>query len=343
MLPQTPALVEAVGASDSFLSMQEHLSRVAQVERPILLIGERGTGKELAAARLHYLSRRWQGPMVTLNCAALPESLLETELFGHEVGAFTGASVKRMGKFEQAHGGTLFLDEIGAMPLRVQEAVLRAVEYGEFQRVGGKSITVDVRIVAATNADLPQMVSEGTFKADLLDRLSFDVVPMPPLRERGDDVLLLAHHFSAAIAVELNLNGLPEFTEKAQQILLHHIWPGNIRELKNTIERSIFREGMCVDKVSLNPFDTPWQTLLPTPSAAEPPMQVTPPPPVPLGGGGVDLNLPLKSAMSSLEQEYLLSALRQSRHHQQHAAELLGLSYHQFRGLYRKHKQAIEA
>jgi transcriptional regulator with GAF, ATPase, and Fis domain len=168
-----------------WLSAQEHVSRVATLERPILVIGERGTGKELIGERLHFLSKRWEGPFVKVNCAALSETLLDSELFGHERGAFTGATEQRKGRFELADGGTIFLDEIATASQQVQEKLLRVVEYGEFQRLGGSRVlTTNVRIVAATNADLPAMAEAGEFRSDLLDRLAFDVITLPPLRAR---------------------------------------------------------------------------------------------------------------------------------------------------------------
>ncbi|MDH4012173.1 MAG: sigma 54-interacting transcriptional regulator, partial [Desulfobacterales bacterium] len=190
-------ITEALGQSEPFLEFQERLSRAAPINRPVLLIGERGTGKELAAARLHYLSNRWQAPMVALNCAALSPSLIESELFGYEKGAFTGALQRRFGRFESADRGTLFLDEIGSIPLEVQEKILRVVEYNVFERVGSsESIEVDVRIIAATNADLNDLARQNRFKRDLLDRLSFEVLFLPPLRERKEDIALLAGHFA---------------------------------------------------------------------------------------------------------------------------------------------------
>jgi psp operon transcriptional activator len=184
MVATPPSLL---GESPAFLAALSHVSRVAPLERPVLVIGERGTGKELIAARLHYLSQRWDRPFVKVNCAALPESLLDSELFGHEAGAFTGATRRQIGRIEQADGGTLFLDEIATASPAVQEKLLRAVEYGEIERVGGRTATVDVRVVGATNADLPALAAAGRFRADLLDRLAFDVVTLPPLRARPDD------------------------------------------------------------------------------------------------------------------------------------------------------------
>ncbi|MDX1291718.1 MAG: sigma 54-interacting transcriptional regulator, partial [Hyphomonas sp.] len=195
---------QLLGQAPAWLSAQEHVSRVAPLDRPILVIGERGTGKELIGERLHFLSKRWDGPFVKVNCAALSETLLDSELFGHERGAFTGAAEMRRGRFELADGGTIFLDEIATASDQVQEKLLRVVEYGEFQRVGGsKVLTTDVRIVAATNADLPGMVDAGEFRADLLDRLAFDVITLPPLRARPGDASLLADHFARRMAIEM--------------------------------------------------------------------------------------------------------------------------------------------
>ena len=233
---------EALGESEVFLEFRERLSRVAQVDRPVLLIGERGTGKELAVSKLHYLSPRWQGPLVALNCAALTPTLIESELFGHEKGAFTGAIQRRKGRFETASEGTLFLDEIGAIPIEVQEKILRVVEYGIFEQVGSSEpIRADARIIGATNADLPAITAEGQFKNDLLDRLSFEVLFLPPLRERKGDILLLANHFAARMAFELGREEVPEFSEEATETLEGYTWPGNVRELKNVVERAVYR------------------------------------------------------------------------------------------------------
>jgi psp operon transcriptional activator len=188
-----------IGQSSAFLDAVERASRAASLNRPILVIGERGTGKELIAERLHRLSQRWDGPLVTMNCAALPETLIEAELFGHEAGAFTGATRAREGRFEEAHGGTLFLDELGTLSMGAQERLLRAVEYGEVTRIGSsKPIRVDVRIVGATNESLPDMVAKERFRADLLDRLSFEVITLPPLRVREGDIEVLIRLFRAS-------------------------------------------------------------------------------------------------------------------------------------------------
>jgi len=236
------SMSDALGQSEAFLNFQEQISRVAPIDRPVLILGERGTGKELASARLHFLSRRWQKPFVTLNCAALTATLIESELFGYEKGAFTGAGTRRIGRFEQADGGTLFLDEIGNIPMEVQEKILRVVEYGRFERVGAvHPVHTDVRIVGAANVDLARMARQGLFKQDLLDRLSFEVIYVPPLRMRRGDVMLLANHFAGRMAFELGFDLVPEFGRKAARDLESHGWPGNVRELKNVVERAVYK------------------------------------------------------------------------------------------------------
>ncbi|NCC91161.1 MAG: AAA family ATPase, partial [Spirochaetia bacterium] len=227
---------QPLGESEVFLEFQSKLSRAATVNRSVLLVGERGSGKEIAARRLHFLSPRWQQNLVTVNCAALPPSLIETELFGYEQGAFTGAQKTRKGRFEEAEGGTLFLDEIGLIPLEVQEKILRVVEYGTYERVGS-SVTHEsnVRIIGATNADLPTLCKEGKFKEDLLDRLSFEVLFLPPLRERGEDIILLATYFASKMALECGRKEMPTFSEEVLSVMLTYPWPGNVRELKNVV------------------------------------------------------------------------------------------------------------
>jgi len=323
---------EAMGQSESFLEFQEQLSRVAPIERPVLLIGERGTGKELAASRIHYLSQRWQEPLMALNCSALNPSLIESELFGYEKGAFTGAEKRRTGRFEAADGGTLFLDEIGTIPIEVQEKILRVVEYGIFERVGSsESIEVDVRIIAATNADLPAMSAAGQFKQDLLDRLSFEVLFLPPLRERHGDIAFLANHFAGRMAFELGMEEIPRFTEEAARALEDHPWPGNIRELKNVVERAVYRSDTpLIDHIIFQPFRSPYSTQKVKEEAeAEKPQDA------PLARNL--LEMPFKEAARELEIRYLKKALEESRHNQKKAAQIMGLTYHQFRGLYRKY------
>jgi psp operon transcriptional activator len=328
--PKSTAIstTDALGQSETFLDFQERLSRVAPVNRPVIILGERGTGKELAAARLHFLSQRWQAPFVTLNCSALASSLLESELFGYEKGAFTGAMQRRTGRFEAADGGTLFLDEIGNIPLEVQEKILRVVEYNAFERVGSAAVVeVDVRIVAATNADLKRKVAGGRFKPDLLDRLSFEVLFLPPLRERSGDVLLLARHFAGRIAIELGWEEIPRFGRSAVRALESHDWPGNVRELKNVVERAVYRAGgRVITQIDFDPFASPFE------EAAEKGLQEKKdaPPPPPVG--------PLEDAVWELKVRMLEEALVRARFNQKDAASLLGLTYHQFRGLYRKYQ-----
>lgn len=332
---------EALGQSEAFLAFSESLSRVAKVDRPVLIIGERGTGKELAAARLHFLSRRWQAPLVALNCAALAPTLIENELFGHEAGAFTGALGRRAGRFEAAHQGTLFLDEIGNIPLTGQEKILRVVEYGVFERVGGtRPVEVDARLVAATHADLPALALAGRFKQDLLDRLSFEVLALPPLRARGRDVLLLAHHFAARMAVHLGQAETPFFSQEAQEALLAHAWPGNVRELKNVVERAVYRSGRPqIRELDFDPFAATRQWDMDQAASREP---VTPPDrpaakPEPPRLGESLSGMTYKQAVAQVEKRLLKQALEQARFNQRQAARSLGLSYHQLRAQLKKH------
>ncbi|KAF0094591.1 MAG: psp operon transcriptional activator [Puniceicoccaceae bacterium 5H] len=331
---------EGLGESEAFVAFQERLSRIAKVDRPTLLIGERGTGKELAVRRLHFLSPRWQQPLVALNCAALAPSVLESELFGHEAGSFTGATRRRLGRFEQAEGGTLFLDEIGLLPMPVQEKILRVVEYGQFERVGSsETIQTNVRVVGATNADLPTLAKEGKFKRDLLDRLSFDVLFLPPLRERKDDIMLLAHHFANRMAQELGRRGVWEFTDGAVETLLQYPWPGNIRELKNVIERAVYQSPdpkIEAPEIVFDPFAPDGRPMVPSVETEV----VSEVPPTAAAAPGPDRR-PLPERMRELELDALQTALAETQYHQRKAAELLGLSYHQFRGLYRKYQEVL--
>lgn len=323
-----------IGNSISLTQSLEQISRLAPIQRPVLILGERGTGKELAAERLHYLSPRWDGPLLKVNCAAISESLLESELFGHEPGAFTGASRTHHGRFERADGGTLFLDELGTMSLRLQEKLLRTIEYGEFERLGGQNtIQVDVRVVAATNADLRARARAGEFREDLLDRLSFDVVHLPPLRHRLGDVPELAHHFAVQMCSELGWDLFQGFTDSAARQLLEYPWPGNVRELKNAVERSVARWGnpdAPVGEVVLDPFDSPfadWEAGTETPAAAAPPPETASP----------TRPLPFRKAVADYEKRLLRAALEDNGQHQRNTAKALGLSYDQLRGLLRKH------
>ena len=239
--PDLPALI---GESPAFVEMLEHVSLAARMTKPVLVIGERGTGKELiAASACTTLSERWDQRLLRVNCAALTETLLESELFGHEAGAFTGAAKAHIGCFEQADGGTLVLDELGTIPARMQEKILRVIEYGEFRRVGGsKTLRSDARIVGSTNEHLPALVEQGAFRADLLDRLAFDVIRVPPLRERPEDILTLAQHFAVNMTAELQRSFFAGFSAGIEAAVARaHQWPGNVRELKNTVERSLYR------------------------------------------------------------------------------------------------------
>jgi len=329
----TPQLI---GESLAWLETLEHVSRAAPLERPILVIGARGTGKELIGERLHFLSRRWGGPFVKVNCAALSDDLLDSELFGHERGAFTGATERRAGRFELADGGTLFLDEIATASARVQEKLLRVVEYGEFQRLGGESVlTTDVRVVAATNADLPGLAGRGEFRADLLDRLAFDVITLPPISARAKDASLLAHHFARRLAIELG-EDFPGFAPSAIALIEAHDWPGNVRELKNTAERATYLaisvapgEPVRLSPEALDPFASPWRPRVAAPSEPTP-LQEMATPSLADGPG-------FEAAVAAYEMQLIDAALASHGGHQGRAADALGLSYHQLRGLLKKH------
>lgn len=351
IIGQSPALMEAL----------DHLSTLAAIDRPVLVLGERGTGKELAAERLHFLSSRWSSTLIKVNCGAITESLLESELFGHEAGAFTGASKQHIGRFELADGGTLFLDELGTMSLRLQEKLLRLIEYGEFERVGGqKTISVDVRIIAATNANLPAMADRGEFRWDLLDRLTFDVVRLPPLRERPEDIEELASHFAIKMTAELGWALFPGFSEQAMTALAAHDWPGNVRELKNVVERSVYRWGESadpVDVVVINPFSgfeqdrqvahstshsvaTSHSTAPGTAQSSSTPVAAPEraAPPVSAAQSTAPVwPVDLRDHLEQTEREWLKQALEASSNSQKGAAELLSLSYDQIRSLVRKH------
>jgi psp operon transcriptional activator len=344
MLRELPA---PIGQSRPFLELLEQVSRVAPLDRPVLVVGERGTGKELVAERLHFLSGRWDGPLVKLNCAALPETLIETELFGHEAGAFTGAARRRRGRFELADGGSLFLDEIANAGLPVQEKVLRVIEYGELERVGGsETVQVDVRVIAATNADLPSEAAAGRFRHDLLDRLAFDVLTLPPLRERPDDIPILAEHFGRAMAQELGFTGFAGFSQAAQAALLGHGWPGNVRELRNVVERAVAAargSDTPIDRMVFDPFESPYRPR-PVFSGREPASPETGAPPPERGHRGesqqaLDPSTPfdLRARLAALERSWLEAALAAKRHNQRATARHLGLTYHQLRNALKKH------
>ncbi|MGP9802264.1 phage shock protein operon transcriptional activator [Rheinheimera sp. NSM] len=349
-----------VGQSNSFLNVLDQVSQIAPLDKPVLIIGERGTGKELIAARLHFLSQRWDQQYITLNCASLNENLLESELFGHEAGAFTGAAKRHEGRFERAHGGTLFLDELANTPGLVQEKLLRVIEYGEFERVGGsRSIKTDVRLICATNEDLPLLADQGEFRADLLDRLAFDVITLPPMRERREDILQLAEHFAINMARELGFELFSGFSEKAKRTLLDYHWPGNVRELKNVVERSVYRTNNAyvpVHDIQLDPFESPFRpkqrikaaraqlhsanenhTAAPTPAKGSAAADETKPPQV---------DFSQVQDFKTLSQDFEVSLIKQalvaSQFNQKRTAELLNLTYHQLRG-YMKKYQLLES
>jgi DNA-binding NtrC family response regulator len=236
-----------VGEHAAIREVSQQIQKVAATDSTCLLLGESGTGKELFALAIHHLSPRREHPFVALNCAAIPEGLVENELFGHERGAFTGAGARKVGKMDLAHRGTLFLDEIGELPLSIQAKLLRVLEERRFERVGGtQSIDVDVRIVVATNRNLQKMAEEKLFREDLYFRISAVPMTIPPLRERGKDVLLLADHFLDQFSREFKKPGL-ELSADARDRLLHYRWPGNVRELQNTLERAvILADGVSI-------------------------------------------------------------------------------------------------
>ncbi len=324
---------QVVGQSSAFLDALELASRAAPLDRPVLVVGERGTGKELLAERLHRLSPRWDGPLVTLNCATLPENLIEAELFGYEQGAFTGATRARAGRFEEADGGTLFLDELATLSAAAQERLLRAIEYGEVARIGARRpVQVNVRVVAATNEHLPALVDAGRFRADLLDRLAFEVITLPPLRARGEDIPLLAEHFGRRMAFALGWSNWPGFSPSVEQALSRHGWPGNVRQLKNVVERAVYRwddPTGPVGVVEFDPFASPW--LAP---ASPPPTTAAVPPASPVVGESGDF----RAACAAFERRLLEDALERHRYNQRAAAASLGLSYDQLRHALRRHK-----
>jgi psp operon transcriptional activator len=340
-----------IGQSLAFLDAVERASRAAPLNRPVMVIGERGTGKELIAERLHHLSSRWAGPLIVMNCAALPENLIEAELFGHEAGSFTGAAKTRHGRFEEADGGTLFLDELGTLSMPAQDRLLRATEYGEITRIGAsKPISVDVRIVAATNENLPDLVEKGRFRADLLDRLSFEVITLPPMRARHDDIPLLAEHFGRRMGLELEWPNWPDFSPRAMAALEAYHWPGNVRELRNVVERAVYRHEdpeRPIDQIQFDPFHSPWA---PAAGGAAQHSQAAGDPtpaedaPVEAASTASTASAPpastsdFRAAVSAFEKQLLEDGLRRNRFNQRATAAALGLSYDQLRHALKRHK-----
>jgi DNA-binding NtrC family response regulator len=300
-----------IGESEAIKRAVAETQRVAQTEATVLLLGESGTGKELFARAIHHLSNRRDKPFVAINCAAIPETLIENELFGHERGAFTGAGERRLGKFELASGGTVFLDEIGELPLSVQGKLLRAIEEKAIDRIGGRGpVPVDVRIVAATNKDLQSATEKEQFRGDLYFRLAVFPIEIPPLRERGNDVVLLARHFAGQLGKELR-GREAGISDAGVAALRAHDWPGNVRELENSIERAC----ILADDTTLEPRDLGFEANTTRDPAAF----------------GFDTNGTLGEAtdraVKLIERRKILDALEQFGGNKGRAAEALGVSY----------------
>jgi psp operon transcriptional activator len=343
-MPQGDHTDRLLGESPAFLEVLELVSQIAPLSKPVLVVGERGTGKELIAARLHFLSQRWDQEFLKMNCAAISESLLETELFGHEAGAFTGAQKMHQGRFERADKGSLFLDELATTSPLVQEKILRVIEYGEFERVGGsKTLRTDVRLIAATNEDLPALARKGKFREDLLDRLAFDVITLPPLRSRPEDIMLLAEQFAVGMATDLEREYFPGFSSSARKVLMSYHWPGNIRELKNVVERSVYRSqepDAPVDLISLDPFESPHRIAQPSDvvsripaSDDDEPSGTVVPPVTAINEFPIDF----RQSVQDYEISLIKSALAANQFNQKKTAEALGVTYHQLRGYLKKY------
>jgi len=316
-----------VGDSPSIRTVMTKIERVAPLPRPVLVLGPRGTGKELVARAIHTLSPRASEPFITINCAAVAESLLESELFGHEEGAFTGATKQKEGKFELADGGTLFLDEIGNMSMEFQAKILRVLEYQRFERVAGsESIQVNVRVIAATNADLKAAMAEGRFRPDLYDRLAFEVIQLPALAARLDDVPVLATYFLSRFRQEVAGITVREISAEAFDAFAAYDYPGNVRELKNVVERAVY---MAAGEVL---------TAADVAAALPPEAQHGAAAAGALGAGFEDdPRLPLGERVDAFEAWLCRDALERTRFRQKEAAQLLGLTYDQFRQRYRKY------
>jgi len=330
---------QLIGSSVALLDLMDQVSRLAPLNRPILIAGERGTGKELIAERVHFLSRRWNASFLKMNCAALPETLLDSELFGVEPGAYTGATKRRAGRFELADQGSLFLDEIGTLSMAAQEKLLRVIEYGEFERVGGQeTLTADTRVIGATNIDLPGAANDGSFRHDLLDRLAFDVLTIPPLRARRDDIPELVMHFGRGMAHEQEWPAFAGFTDNAMEALCDYPWPGNIRELKNVIERAIARawDGEePIDDIVFDPFESPWRISSKQKASAATNVSI----PQTAGQQSAPPSKPFcyKTHVGTQERILLEQALKANRYNQKAAAAWCQLTYDQFRHALKKH------
>jgi two-component system, NtrC family, nitrogen regulation response regulator NtrX len=295
---------EIIWTGDAMRRVMAQVERVAAGETRVCILGETGTGKELVARTLHEKSSRSSGPFITLNCAAVPAELIESELFGHEKGSFTGATTRHSGKFEQADGGTIFLDEIGDMPLAMQAKLLRVLEEGEIERVGGdKTVPVNVRVVVATHRNLETLVREGKFRQDLFHRIFVFPLVLPPLRERKEDIPALIEHFADQVCLQNGWKPIP-FTSKAIDALAAHAWPGNVRELRNAVERLMLlatNEEVTPETVGL--------ALPPTPGSH----------PSPAGSG------PLAERVQGFERQVILAELKRCNYHITNVAKSLGL------------------
>ncbi len=292
-----------IGNSNAMQYVYEQIAKVSKSSASVIILGESGTGKELVASAIHYNSRRTNGPFVKVNCAALPDSILESELFGHEAGAFTGAVAQRKGRFELAHKGTIFLDEIGDIPMQTQVKLLRVLQEQEFERLGGtKTIKVDVRIIAATNRKLEELIKEGKFREDLYYRLHVFPIHLPPLRERKTDILLLANHFVEKYS-KLNHKHILRISTPAIDMLMSYHWPGNVRELENCIERAI----IVSDDDVIHGHHLP-----PTLQTAK--------------ASGTSNKLTLPEALENLERELIIEALKETSGNRAKAAKILGIS-----------------
>jgi len=310
---ETVTLDQIVGESPGICELRKLIQTVAQTGARVLILGESGTGKELVAGALHHLSRRREADYVRINCAAIPETLLESELFGHEKGAFTGAIKQKSGRVEEADGGTIFLDEIADMSKPLQAKLLRFLEDGTFTRVGGtQELRVNVRLIAATNRDLAQAIADGQFREDLFHRLNVVQIQLPPLRGRGDDVVLLAGHFLKIFRAAMNKN-VDDLAPAARQKMLLHRWPGNVRELRNAIERALILEtGHEIQPSSLPDFQI--EGRLARGATAQPAPDES-----------------LDDAMTRTERELIAGALEQSDFNLTRAAERLKLTRHSLR------------
>ena len=306
-------LDQIIGKSPKMRELCGLIQTVARTDARVLILGESGTGKELVAGALHGLSQRRDSRYVRINCAAIPETLLESELFGHEKGAFTGAFRQKLGRVEEADGGTIFLDEIVDMSKPLQAKLLRFLEDGTFTRVGGtQELRVNVRLIAATNRDIVQSIATGQFREDLFHRLNVVQLRLPPLRERGEDILLLAEHFLRMFRTAMNKN-VNNITPAAQQKLLAHHWPGNVRELRNAIERALILETTC----DIQPFSLPDFQIEGHLQKAQP-VQQTP-------------DESLDDALTRIERELITNALEQNDFNLTRAAERLKLTRHSIR------------